>query len=51
MYDELMSDVTAVLAGQLNLLHAQLTVHVAELLEDDGWQLGGMRSPTQYLIW
>ena len=51
MYDCGMSEVIAELAGQLNLLHARLTVHMAELLASDGWQVGGMTSPSHYLVW
>lgn len=42
---------TGELAGQLNVVHARLSAHLAELLADDGWQVGGMKSPVQYLVW
>ena len=39
------------LAGQLNVVHARVTVEVAELLETDGWQQGAVRSPSAFLQW
>ena len=38
------------LAGHLNVLHAQLTAHMADLLATDGWRVGGKRTPNEYLI-
>lgn len=43
-------DVAVELAGHLNVVHARLTAHMAELLATDGWKLGGKRTPTEYLI-
>lgn len=38
------------LAGHLNVLHARLTAHMADLLVTEGWRVGGKRAPTEYLV-
>ena len=43
--------VLGVLAGRLNQVNAQLVAVTEGLLHDDGWQVGGMRSPAQFLAW
>jgi hypothetical protein len=41
----------AILAGQLNLINAQVTDVVAEALERGLWQQGGVRTPEQFVAW
>ena len=41
----------ATLAGHLNVVNAQLTEQVAELLADNLWQQGAVKSPSAFLQW
>ena len=42
--------VASELAGHRNVIDARLTAHTAELIRSGGWQVGGKRSPSEYLI-
>ena len=46
-----LSDRLAVLAGQLNIINAQVTDVVAEALERGLWQQGAVRTPEQFVAW
>jgi hypothetical protein len=46
-----LSERMAVLAGQLNLVNAQVTDVVAEALERGLWRQGGVRTPEQFVAW
>ena len=48
---DVLSGRLAVLAGQLNLINAQITDVVAEALERGLWQQGGVRTPAQFVAW
>ena len=48
---DVLSDRLAVLAGQLNVINAQVTDAVAEALERGLWQQGGVRTPEQFVAW
>lgn len=46
-----LSERLAMLAGQLNLINAQVTEAVAEALEQGLWRQGGVRTPEQFVAW
>lgn len=48
---DLLSGRLAVLAGQLNLINAQITEVVTEALDRGLWQQGGVRTPAQFVAW
>ncbi len=41
----------AQVAGELNAANARLVAITEQLLDTDGWQQGGMRTPSQFLGW
>ncbi len=45
------SDRLCELAGQLNVVHAQVTETVAEALETGLWEQGGVTTPEQFVAW
>ena len=45
------NDALATIAGQLNLVNAHLTIVMAELLANGGWQQGAKKSPEAFLVW
>ena len=48
---EAFDDQLALVAGQLNLVHAHLVETVEQLLQTDAWLQGGARTPEAFLQW